>query len=81
MSVYVLCRPNYGFLEKLKLTQNYSHNLQKELGKQDKNYEATQPAWAGVAEKKVKPLKFITGTVQYISYADFQKFPSSPKFA
>ena len=90
MSVYVLCtfwisRPNYGFWEKHKLTQNYSHNLQEELGKQDKTYEATPPVraspWASVAEKKVKLLKFTTGTVQYIFYADFQKFPSSPQFA
>ena len=28
-----------AFEKNLKWTQNYSHNLQEELGKQDKNYE------------------------------------------
>ena len=60
------------------MTQNYSHNLQEKLGKQDKNYEATPPVKASVAEKKVKFLKFTTGThcaVYIVCYADFQKFP------
>ena len=50
-----------------------------------KNLENKKKIWGYSAckgsQKKVKFLKFTTGTVQYIFYADFQKFPSIPKFA
>ena len=59
------------------MTQNYSHNLQEKLGKQDKNYEATPPVRASVAEKKSKVFEIYYRhcAVYILCYADFQKFP------